>query len=105
MGYAQLSDNYISPESLKIPTMYTLNQASAATGLSYDFLRKLCLSKKIVHIRAGTKILVNMEKLIDYLNGEEVGGNDETHTFQTLPGGREKGYSHRGQARATAGRR
>lgn len=61
-------------EELKIPTMETLRAASAETGLSYDFLRKLCLSGKIVHIRAGCKILINMEKLVEYLNtGQQAG--------------------------------
>ena len=55
------------PETLKVPTMYTLAQASTATGLSYDFLRKLCLSKEIVHVKSGNKFYVNMEKLVDYL--------------------------------------
>lgn len=57
-------------EEMKIPTMYGLKQASQATGLSYDFLRKLCLQGKITHVKAGNKILINMEKLIDYLNGK-----------------------------------
>lgn len=62
----------LPPEPLKIPTMYTLPQAAATTGLSYDYLRKLCLQGKIIHVRAGSKYLVNMEKLIEYLNGKEV---------------------------------
>lgn len=61
-------------EEMKIPTMYGLRQASQATGLSYDFLRKLCLQGKITHVKTGCKILVNMEKLINYLNGEGAAG-------------------------------
>lgn len=53
---------------MTIPTMLTLKEASTQTGLSYDFLRKLCITGQIVHIRAGCKILVNMDKLIEYLN-------------------------------------
>ena len=37
-------------------------------GLSYDFIRKGCLSGKIVHIRAGTKFLVNFGRLVEWLN-------------------------------------
>lgn len=55
---------------MTIPTMYTLKQASQATGLSYDFLRKLCLQDKIIFVKSGNKILVNMEKLVAFLNGE-----------------------------------
>ncbi len=54
---------------LKIPTMVTLAEASKQTGLSYDYLRKLCLMDQITHIRAGKKYLINLEKLVDYLNG------------------------------------
>ena len=55
---------------MTMPTMWTLNQAKEATGLSYEFLRKLCLQKKIVCIKTGNKYLINAEKLRDYLNGE-----------------------------------
>lgn len=51
-----------------IPTMLTLREAAARTGLSYDYLRKACLRGDIVHVRAGCKFLVNFDKLVDYLN-------------------------------------
>ena len=54
----------------KIPVMLSLKDASSETGLSYDSLRKMCLSNTIVHIRVGTKFFVNMDKLIEFLNGE-----------------------------------
>ena len=54
-----------------VPEMITLREASRRTGLSYDFLRKGCLSGDLIHIRAGSKILINFNKLIDKLNGEE----------------------------------
>ena len=59
--------------NMTIPTMVTLNEASAQSGLSYDYLRKLCLQKKIVYVRAGCKYLVNLEKLVEYLNQGEKG--------------------------------
>ena len=62
-----------------IPEMITLKDASNRTGISYDWLRKLCLKGKIVHIRAGSKYLVNFGKLIEYLNtgDHEKGGDSE----------------------------
>ena len=55
-----------------IPEMVTLNEAARRTGLSYNCLRDLCLSRTIVFIRAGSKYLINFGKLCDYLNkGEE----------------------------------
>lgn len=53
-----------------IPEMITLREASKRTGLSYDFLRRGCLSGRFVHIRSGAKFLINFGKLCDYLNGE-----------------------------------
>ena len=58
-------------KAMSIPTMYTIDAARKATGLSYDYIRKLCLSNKIVYVRAGNKYLINMEKLIDFLNSGE----------------------------------
>lgn len=55
---------------MTMPTMWTINQAKEATGLSYEHLRKLCLQKKIVCVKTGNKYLINAEKLRDYLNGE-----------------------------------
>lgn len=52
----------------KIPLMWTIKEASQNTGLSYDFIRKLCLQNRIVHVKAGRKYLVNSEKLVEYLN-------------------------------------
>ncbi len=49
--------------------MWTLKQAVAETGLSYYFLRNLCLQKKIKFIRSGTKYFVNRQSLLDFLDG------------------------------------
>lgn len=54
----------------EVPEMITIRQCSARTGLSYDFIRKLCLQKRIVFIRVGSKYLVNFSKFIDFLNGQ-----------------------------------
>lgn len=51
-----------------VPRMVTLRKAADMTGLSYDFLRKLCLRNEIAYIRSGSKYMVNVEKLCDYLN-------------------------------------
>lgn len=57
-----------------VPVMLTIDQAREKTGLSYDFLRKLCLQGKIVSIRAGSKYLINQDALITYLNTGTVCG-------------------------------
>lgn len=63
---------------MTIPTMVTIKEAAGQTGLSYDYLRKLCLQKKIVHVRAGCKILINLDKLVEYLNTGETEKNERT---------------------------
>ena len=51
-----------------VPRMLTMREASRETGLSYNHIRSLSKSGKIVSIQAGNRILINREKLIDYLN-------------------------------------
>lgn len=59
------------------PTMLTIKAASAQSGLSYDFIRKLCLQGKITYVRAGTKYLINFEKFIEYLNTGDTGNAND----------------------------
>ena len=51
-----------------VPHMCTIKQTAKETGLAYNYIRNLCLQNKIVYVRAGNKYLVNVDKLIDYLN-------------------------------------
>lgn len=61
----------------RVPTMLTIRAAADKTGLSYDFIRKLCAQEKITFIKAGSKFLVNFEKLVEYLDqGEKVAYDD-----------------------------
>ena len=56
-----------------VPTMWGLKEAASQTGLSYDYIRKLCIQGKIPHIKAGSKYLINGDKLREYMNqGEQV---------------------------------
>ena len=45
-----------------------LKQANSQTAVTYHFIRKLCDSGCIKSIRAGKKILINYDELLDYLN-------------------------------------
>lgn len=63
-------------EALKIPTMVTIREASRRTGVSYDFIWKLCRSNQIVFVKAGTKYLVNLEKFVEFLNGGQADGRN-----------------------------
>lgn len=53
---------------MQIPIMIPIKPLAEKAGVSYDFIRKLCLAGKIVFIRAGTKYLINEEKFYEYLN-------------------------------------
>lgn len=68
----ELSKN-IQKEVNNMPRMLPIKQAAVETGLSYNFIRQLCLQKKIVFVRSGNKYFVNMDKFAEYLDsgGEE----------------------------------
>ncbi len=56
-----------------IPEMVTVREAARRTGISYDAIRKMCVTGEIAHIRIGDgrgKILVNLDRFVEYLNGE-----------------------------------
>ena len=61
----------------RIPEMVTIKTAAERTGLSYDFLWKLCRQGKIVHIKAGSKYYINFGRLVDYLNTGDGPQQDE----------------------------
>lgn len=58
-------------KELSMPKMATINETAKLTGLAKYYIRQLALNNKIKHVRAGKKILINIEKLIEYLNNGE----------------------------------
>lgn len=50
-----------------VPTMATVNETARIFGLAKHFVRRLALEGKIKHVRAGKKILINLELLRNYL--------------------------------------
>lgn len=56
---------------LNPPKMATINETAKLTGLAKYYIGQLALNNKIKHVRAGKKILINIEKLIEYLNNGE----------------------------------
>lgn len=60
----------IAPTKTPCPNMLGVRDAASTVGLTYGALRRLCIQGKVVHIRVGNKILVNFDKLCEYLNGE-----------------------------------
>lgn len=50
-----------------VPTMATVNETARIFGLAKHFVRRLALEGKIKHVRAGKKILINLELFKNYL--------------------------------------
>lgn len=59
-------------EQIALPKMRTINQACSDVGLSYRCLMTLCKQNKIVHIKVGSKYMINLDKLIEFLNQGEI---------------------------------
>ena len=56
-----------------IPRMLTIRQAARELSFPEHALRVLVREGKVVHVRTGTKVLVNLDRLIEYLStGETV---------------------------------
>jgi len=53
---------------IKVPLMVTIKEASMMSGLSYDAIRKLCMSNQVKHIRVGCKYFVNWNRFVEFLN-------------------------------------
>ena len=52
-----------------MPRMLKLKDAAAETGLTYSCLRRWVLTGEFKdYVKAGNRIYVNMDRLIDYLN-------------------------------------
>jgi len=66
-----------------MPTMVTIRAAAEQTGLTYSCLRRWILEGKFpFYVRAGSKYLVNLEKLAEFLNSpaDLSGGADNPAT-------------------------
>ena len=55
-----------------IPKMLTINEIAEVAGLAKFYIRQLCINKKIVCVKAGRKFLINLEKLIEFLNSGDL---------------------------------
>ena len=55
-------------ENAKIPHMETIKATAELTGLPEHFIRQKVISGEIVSVKAGRKYLVNVDKLVEYLN-------------------------------------
>lgn len=56
-----------------MPPTAPLRKTAEATGLSYYWLRKMCLEKKVASVRCSGKIYINLDSLAELLNGNDQG--------------------------------
>ncbi len=55
-------------EAKNMPVMVRIKQASEMSGITEYRLRQLCKEGKIVCMHCGNRFLINIDRLIDYLN-------------------------------------
>lgn len=53
-----------------IPKMRSIRETARLTGLSEFTIRRWVKQNRIVYVQADSKILVNVDRLLDFLNGE-----------------------------------
>lgn len=52
-----------------MPTMVTMNRASELTSVPYSAIRRWIKSGEFTYyVKVGSKYLINLERLIDFLN-------------------------------------
>lgn len=68
----------------KIPRMLTVKQTAEETGLPERFVRRLCASGEIVTVKSGCKYLINLDRLIDFLNGQGKGEDTEPKQYGAI---------------------
>ena len=71
MKAGEMMENQLFQHGDKIPAMVTIREVANQTGLSYDYIRKICIQDKIVYVKAGAKRLVNLDILRRHLNRGE----------------------------------
>ena len=59
-------------ENFTVPVMKTIKETAKILGLSKYFVRQLVLQNKIKYVKSGTKFLINLENLINYLNSGSI---------------------------------
>ena len=68
-------------EGRQIPVMLTIEQASEKTGITKYRLREWCKENKITCVRCGNRFLINLDKLITFLNEGEKNDNTAINTI------------------------
>ncbi len=52
-----------------VPRMRTIKQTATELGLPEYFVRSLVKQNQVTYVKAGKKVLINLDRFIEYLNG------------------------------------
>lgn len=63
--------DYINAIPENVPKMVTINELAKLVDISTYAIRRLVKTNQITYFRSGTKILINLNKFIDFLNGKQ----------------------------------
>ncbi len=61
---------------ISVPRMETVEKTSKLTGISPRQLRCMAENGEIAAIRVGVKLLINVDKLVEYLNTSTISDNN-----------------------------
>ena len=54
-----------------LPKMLTIRETAQVTGLHEYFVRQLVKQNRVTYVKAGCKTLINLDRLIEFLNEGE----------------------------------
>ncbi|WP_294412706.1 helix-turn-helix domain-containing protein [uncultured Ruminococcus sp.] len=63
-----ISTQQAKSEQAQIPIMLTVRETAAKFGIAQHHARQLALTGKVRAVRAGKKILINAQSVVDYFN-------------------------------------
>lgn len=66
-----MSNNSIIDIITPVPRMRTIRQTAKETGFPEHALRILVKEDKITYVMCGSRVLINLDEFIKFLNGEK----------------------------------
>lgn len=54
-----------------VPKMVTVNELAKLVNISTYAIRRLVKADRITYFKSGSKVLINYDRFIDFLNGEQ----------------------------------
>ncbi len=54
-----------------VPKMVTVNELANLVNISAYAVRRLVKENRITYFKSGSKVLINYDRFIDFLNGEQ----------------------------------